>query len=173
MRPAAGRGHASWLDGGEPEPAVRQGGDGQDGGDLKRMAELLSRLIDYQMFSILLLDASGEKLQHRFSQRFQERLHRVAGAVAAAMMAAARMAGMFGATKLDPANVARIQEIVRSRGKMQNPVTGSGGMLLGRVREVGPEHPASGREELELGTRRIRSMSSVAIAIPVAASVIP
>jgi phosphoserine phosphatase RsbU/P len=42
---------------------------------LKRIAELLSRLIDYQMFSILLLDESGEKLQHRFSQRFQERLH--------------------------------------------------------------------------------------------------
>jgi len=42
---------------------------------LKRIAELLSRLIDYQIFSILLLDARGEKLQHRFSQRFQERLH--------------------------------------------------------------------------------------------------
>jgi len=42
---------------------------------LKRVAELLSRLIDYQMFSILLLDETGEKLQHRFSQRFQERLH--------------------------------------------------------------------------------------------------
>jgi sigma-B regulation protein RsbU (phosphoserine phosphatase) len=41
---------------------------------LKRIAELLSRLIDYQMFSILLLDASGEKLQHRFSQRFQENI---------------------------------------------------------------------------------------------------
>jgi len=41
--------------------------------------------------------------------------------------------------------VARIQEIVRARGKMQNPVTGSGGMLLGRVREVGPEHPAQGK----------------------------
>jgi sigma-B regulation protein RsbU (phosphoserine phosphatase) len=39
---------------------------------LKRIAELLSRLIDYQMFSILLLDATGKKLQHRFSQRFQE-----------------------------------------------------------------------------------------------------
>ena len=46
----------------------------------------------------------------------------------------------------DPlAVVARIQEIVRSRGKMQNPVTGSGGMLLGRVREVGPQHPAHGK----------------------------
>ena len=28
---------------------------------------------------------------------------------------------------------------------MQNPVTGSGGMLLGRVREVGAEHPAHGK----------------------------
>jgi len=42
---------------------------------LKRIAELLSRLIDYQMFSILLLDSTGEKLQHRFSLRFQENIH--------------------------------------------------------------------------------------------------
>jgi len=42
---------------------------------LKRVAELLNRLIDYQMFSILLVDPSGEKLQHRFAQRFEERLH--------------------------------------------------------------------------------------------------
>lgn len=41
----------------------------------KRIGELLSRLIDYQMFSILLLDAAGEKLQHRFSLRFQENIH--------------------------------------------------------------------------------------------------
>ena len=41
---------------------------------LKRIAELLSRLIDYQMFSILLLDETGEKLQHRFSLRFQENI---------------------------------------------------------------------------------------------------
>ncbi len=41
---------------------------------LKRIAELLSRLIDYQMFSILLLDPAGDKLQHRFSQRFQENI---------------------------------------------------------------------------------------------------
>src|SRR5258708_6950638 len=42
---------------------------------LKRVGELLQRLIDYQMFSILLLDAAGEKLQHRFSLRFQENIH--------------------------------------------------------------------------------------------------
>ena len=41
---------------------------------LKRVAELLSRLIDYQMFSILLLDSNGDKLQHRFSLRFQENI---------------------------------------------------------------------------------------------------
>src|SRR5262249_4091887 len=39
---------------------------------LKRIGELLSRLIDYQMFSILLVDATGQKLEHRFSLRFQE-----------------------------------------------------------------------------------------------------
>jgi len=40
-----------------------------------RIAELVRRLIDYQMFSILLLDASGERLQHRFSLRFNENIH--------------------------------------------------------------------------------------------------
>ena len=42
---------------------------------LKRIGELLSRLIDYQMFSILLLDATGQTLEHRFSLRFQENTH--------------------------------------------------------------------------------------------------
>jgi L-erythro-3,5-diaminohexanoate dehydrogenase len=32
-----------------------------------------------------------------------------------------------------------VLEIVAERGKMQNPVTGSGGMLVGTVEEVGPE----------------------------------
>ena len=41
---------------------------------LKHIAELVSRLIDYQMFSILLLDGTGESLQHRFSLRFQENI---------------------------------------------------------------------------------------------------
>jgi len=34
---------------------------------------------------------------------------------------------------------AAVLDIVRSRGKMHNPVTGSGGMLVGVVDEVGPE----------------------------------
>ncbi len=39
---------------------------------LQRIGELLTRLIDYQMFSVLLLDPSGQRLQHRFSLRFKE-----------------------------------------------------------------------------------------------------
>jgi L-erythro-3,5-diaminohexanoate dehydrogenase len=46
---------------------------------------------------------------------------------------------------------ARVREIVAARGKMQNPVTGSGGMLIGRVASVGPAHPARG--ELRPGDR--------------------
>ncbi len=36
---------------------------------------------------------------------------------------------------------AAVLDIVATRGKMQNPVTGSGGMLIGTVEEVGPESP--------------------------------
>ncbi len=37
----------------------------------------------------------------------------------------------------EEAVAAMITDIVRSRGKLQNPVTGSGGMLIGRVAEIG------------------------------------
>ena len=46
---------------------------------------------------------------------------------------------------------ARVAEIVAARGKMQNPVTGSGGMLIGRIREVGAQHPAA--SDLKCGDR--------------------
>ncbi|GAB3262808.1 L-erythro-3,5-diaminohexanoate dehydrogenase [Nocardioides dilutus] len=36
---------------------------------------------------------------------------------------------------------AHVLQIVAERGKMQNPETGSGGMLVGTVEEVGPESP--------------------------------
>jgi L-erythro-3,5-diaminohexanoate dehydrogenase len=36
---------------------------------------------------------------------------------------------------------AEVLQIVASRGKMHNPVTGSGGMLIGTVDEVGPDSP--------------------------------
>jgi L-erythro-3,5-diaminohexanoate dehydrogenase len=35
----------------------------------------------------------------------------------------------------------QVLRIVEERGKLQNPVTGSGGIFLGEVREVGPAHP--------------------------------
>ena len=44
-----------------------------------------------------------------------------------------------------------IEEIVKLHGKMHNQITGSGGMLIGRVREIGPAHPA--RQDLVVGDR--------------------
>ncbi|PWI58006.1 L-erythro-3,5-diaminohexanoate dehydrogenase [Sulfoacidibacillus thermotolerans] len=45
----------------------------------------------------------------------------------------------------------RMKEIVDQRGKHHNPVTGSGGMLIGRVEEIGPA--SSKRAELQVGDR--------------------
>lgn len=42
-----------------------------------------------------------------------------------------------------------VLDIVRTRGKMHNPVTGSGGMLIGRVEQVGPSSPLG----LQVGER--------------------
>src|SRR5438128_1317617 len=44
---------------------------------------------------------------------------------------------------------AEVLRIIERRGKMQNPVTGSGGMLIGTVDEVGPESPLG----LQVGDR--------------------
>lgn len=46
---------------------------------------------------------------------------------------------------------ARIEAIVAERGKMQNPVTGSGGMFIGTVRAVGPNY--RGPQGLKAGDR--------------------
>lgn len=45
---------------------------------------------------------------------------------------------------------AMITSIVAERGKMQNPVTGSGGMLIGTVREIGPAYP---NKKLKVGDK--------------------
>ena len=39
---------------------------------LQRVGQAVTRLIDYQMFSVLLVDATGTRLEHRFSLRFNE-----------------------------------------------------------------------------------------------------
>ena len=41
----------------------------------KRIGDLLTRVIEYQMFSILLIDEEQNTLTHRFSLRFQENIH--------------------------------------------------------------------------------------------------
>jgi L-erythro-3,5-diaminohexanoate dehydrogenase len=51
----------------------------------------------------------------------------------------------------------KIRTIVAERGKMQNPTTGSGGMLVGRVSEVGED-----RREPEVG-ERIASLVSLTL----------
>lgn len=45
---------------------------------------------------------------------------------------------------------AMILEIVKDRGKMQNPVTGSGGMLIGTVNQIGSKYPAG---DLQVGDK--------------------
>ena len=52
----------------------------------------------------------------------------------------------------DDARIAEIMmKIVDDRGKHHNPVTGSGGMLIGRVAEIGPA--LAGRMDLQVGDR--------------------
>lgn len=53
-----------------------------------------------------------------------------------------------------------IHNIVKEKGKLQNPVTGSGGMLLGTVKEIGPDHP--NKNGLEVGDR-IASLVSLTL----------
>lgn len=46
---------------------------------------------------------------------------------------------------------AKIQEIVNERGKQHNPVTGSGGMLIGKVKAIGPA--LEGEIDLKVGDK--------------------
>lgn len=61
----------------------------------------------------------------------------------------------------DPDRIAAmVQEIVRQRGKLHNPVTGSGGMLIGRVAQIGSA--LAGRVDLTVG-QRIATMVSLSL----------
>lgn len=56
-----------------------------------------------------------------------------------------------GACNADPLKMEQmILSIVEERGKMQNPVTGSGGMLIGTVKKVGPDFP---NQNLKVGDK--------------------
>jgi len=54
----------------------------------------------------------------------------------------------------------KILEIVQERGKMQNPVTGSGGMLIGKVEKIGAE--LQDKIDLQIGDR-IASLVSLSL----------
>jgi L-erythro-3,5-diaminohexanoate dehydrogenase len=54
----------------------------------------------------------------------------------------------------------RILEIVGERGKMQNPVTGSGGMLIGTVAQIGED--IAGKRDLKVGDK-IASLVSLSL----------
>jgi L-erythro-3,5-diaminohexanoate dehydrogenase len=51
----------------------------------------------------------------------------------------------------DQVLISRVLGTVGTRGKQHNPVTGSGGMLLGKIRQVSPGHPDAAK--LEPGTK--------------------
>src|SRR5512138_3443858 len=66
-------------------------------------------------------------------------------AVEALNVDAASFRQLEAAAERDAARIADdFLRIVQARGKLHNPVTGSGGMLIGRVKAVGPRHPAAG-----------------------------
>jgi L-erythro-3,5-diaminohexanoate dehydrogenase len=56
----------------------------------------------------------------------------------------------------------RVLETVAARGKQHNPVTGSGGMLLGRVLQIAPGHPARQAGDLQPGDR-VASLVSLSL----------
>ncbi|MFA5006744.1 MAG: L-erythro-3,5-diaminohexanoate dehydrogenase [Candidatus Izemoplasmatales bacterium] len=56
-----------------------------------------------------------------------------------------------------------IMDIVTRRGKLQNPVTGSGGMLLGTVREVGSAFPGKAKPGDRIATLVSLSLTPLSI----------
>jgi L-erythro-3,5-diaminohexanoate dehydrogenase len=58
---------------------------------------------------------------------------------------------------------AEVLEIITSRGKMHNPVTGSGGMLIGTVDAVGPDSPLPLREGDRVATLVSLTLTPLAV----------
>lgn len=51
----------------------------------------------------------------------------------------------------------KVQDIVRLRGKMHNPITNSGGVLLGTIAAIGPKHPLV--QEFSVGDKIVTLVS--------------
>lgn len=56
--------------------------------------------------------------------------------------------------------IEKIMKIVSSRGKLHNPITGTGGMLIGRIKKIGTQYVNS--EDFAIGDR-IASLSSLSL----------
>ncbi len=68
------------------------------------------------------------------------------------------------AGRADPAAIrAAVAEIIAARGKMHNPVTGSGGMLTGIVEESGPDSPLGLRPGDRIATLVSLSLTPLAV----------
>lgn len=67
-----------------------------------------------------------------------------------------------------------ITDLVAKRGKQHNPVTGSGGMLIGRVKEVGPLFPVN-EKPIQVGDRiaTLVSLSLTPLAIRKTVKIFP
>jgi L-erythro-3,5-diaminohexanoate dehydrogenase len=64
----------------------------------------------------------------------------------------------------DPDKIrAAVLDIIATRGKMQNPVTGSGGMLTGTVEEAGPDSPLGLRPGQRIATLVSLTLTPLAI----------
>lgn len=69
---------------------------------------------------------------------------------------------LSGAAAGDPLRLEQaILDLVRTRGKHHNPVTGSGGMFIGTVRQVGPKFPVE-QKPVRVGDR-IASLVSLSL----------
>ena len=95
------------------------------------------------------LPQAAERLDADPGKRYQDELHI---AVETLNVDSASMRQLEEAARGDPAEVAeRIRAIVADRGKLENPVTGSGGMLLGKVAWIGAR--AGARHRVAVGDR--------------------
>jgi L-erythro-3,5-diaminohexanoate dehydrogenase len=64
----------------------------------------------------------------------------------------------------DPGKIrAAVLDIITTRGKMQNPVTGSGGMLTGTVEEAGPDSPLGLKSGQRIATLVSLTLTPLAI----------
>ena len=78
---------------------------------------------------------------------------------AASFVQMEKAAAEAGEADLDAGVARRVMETVEARGKQHNPVTGSGGMLLGRVLQIAPGRPS---EVLAVGDR-VASLVSLSL----------